>query len=49
MHKDLVAGWAGVLFVLALVGVGIWMEYAIWGECRDAGHSILYCMRVLAR
>ncbi len=38
----------GVVTV-ALLALGAASGVIIWVECRDAGHSALYCMRMVTR
>ena len=33
----------------ASMAFGIWYGMAIWDECREAGHSVMYCMRMVTR
>ena len=33
--------------VVAVIVIAIWYELSMWNECFDAGHSFLYCSRVL--
>lgn len=37
--------------IVGVIGLAIilWVSVTIWNECRDAGHSVLYCMRVVSR
>lgn len=39
--------WAVIALLLLLFG--IWSGISIWGECREAGHSVMYCMRMVTR
>lgn len=32
-----------------MVVLGALYQRAIWNECRDAGHSWFYCLRMLSR
>ena len=36
-----------VLVVGLLVGLSLWSSWAIWQECRAAGHSVVYCWRLV--
>lgn len=40
--------FAGLAFFLLIVGLVIWWEASLWGECRET-NSFWYCMRVLAK
>ncbi len=38
-------------FILAgflLFGVGIYIQTQVWNECREGGHSRLYCMALVS-
>lgn len=38
------------IILLTIVSLGMLScEISVWQECRDAGHSWYYCMRVLSR
>lgn len=39
---------AGAL-MLAAIAFGARVGASIWDECREAGHSALYCVRMVAR
>lgn len=49
MRDNTIYTLALVGFVAAIVIGLIWYEVAIWNECRDAGHSVMYCIRMVAR
>tara|TARA_B100000929_G_C15129808_1_gene290817 strand:+ start:65 stop:211 length:147 start_codon:yes stop_codon:yes gene_type:complete len=34
---------------VALLALGIASSVIIWSECREAGHSALYCMSMVTR
>jgi len=38
-----------ILLVVALVGISLYITVSNWNECRDFGHSFIYCMQVLSR
>ncbi len=45
-------GWESVLLaatMLALIGLVLFSQAYIWTECRSAGHSWFYCVRMVAR
>lgn len=39
--------WLAVVTSMAVFG--IWFGVTIWEECREAGHSMMYCMRMVIR
>lgn len=42
--------WLAVVGGMAgMVVFGIWFGVTIWEECREAGHSVMYCMRMVMR
>jgi hypothetical protein len=41
-------GWLGIAAIVALIGLAVAYEVAVWNECLDT-NSVLYCMRVLAK
>lgn len=46
--KDVIIGIGATAFVLAVFGVMIWWNVAIWSECRET-NSFMYCLRVIAK
>jgi len=41
---------AAILFVLVMgtmLAVGAWWNWRIWSECREVGHTVLYCLGML--
>ncbi|MFJ5538564.1 hypothetical protein [Vreelandella titanicae] len=43
---------AWTLFAITVFGsiaFGIWFGMQVWDECREAGRSVLYCMRMVTR
>lgn len=40
---------AAVILFFVCLAIGIWQGVIIWEECREAGHSVLYCMRMVMR
>ena len=37
------------LAVFTLAALAVWYQFNIWAECRDFGHSIFYCLRMLTK
>lgn len=37
-----------LIVVLTIIG-GIWWDVAVWHECRNDGHSLFYCWRMISR
>jgi len=35
----------GIIFVVCIFALVIWWTVAQWGECRDMGFSIFYCIK----
>lgn len=48
MRDNTIYKLALVIGIIGIIGL-IWYEVAIWDECRDAGHSVMYCIRMVAR
>jgi hypothetical protein len=38
-----------IAFIIALVGISLYITVSNWNECRDFGHSILYCLKMISR
>lgn len=43
--ETIIAGVVGAL----IFGLATWYEISLWNECRDAGHSIGYCLRTVVQ
>lgn len=42
--------WAVAIFILhAALVVGVFIGVSIWAECRESGHSAMYCWRMVTR
>lgn len=37
----------GVFLVIGALGFAVWWAVTVWSECRDHGHSIMYCLTLL--
>lgn len=45
--KEAAPGVLALVVLVVLVVLGVVYELGLWSECRSAGHSIGYCLRVL--
>lgn len=37
------------VLMLTSIAASAWWSLGIWDECREAGHSVMYCMRMVWR
>lgn len=41
--------FAAAFGLLIVFGLAFWFTAAVWGECRESGHSVVYCVRMISR
>ena len=39
----------GILAIIALLSISVYFTVSNWNECRDFGHSFMYCMQVISK
>lgn len=48
-HQSLAVMLAWLAVVAVITAFGLWLGVTVWEECREAGHSALYCVRMVIR
>lgn len=38
-----------LILAIGFLGLSLWLTISIWTECKEAGYSTLYCLKVIGR
>jgi hypothetical protein len=38
-----------ILALIAILSFSVYITVSNWNECRDFGHSVMYCMQVISK
>lgn len=49
MIKGTLSAFFSISLLLIVVAGGIWWNVATYNECRASEHSMMYCLRVIAK